>query len=135
MNLRRVTNLEPTSERMRLVICLQIPTTVWKGEKTTSLSYWMYRGSAKDSGQLSRYSDGLRAGRPRFDSRQWKIFLFSTASRPTVGPIQPPVQLVTGALAPRVKRQWREENHLVPRSRKVELYLHNPVCLHGIMLN
>jgi hypothetical protein len=28
MNLRRVTNLEPTSERMRLVICLQIPTTV-----------------------------------------------------------------------------------------------------------
>jgi hypothetical protein len=25
--------------------------------------------------------------------------------------------------------------HLVPRSRKVELYLHSPICLHGIVLN
>jgi hypothetical protein len=24
--------------------------------------------------------------------------------------------------------------HLVPRSRKVELYLHCPICLHGIVL-
>jgi hypothetical protein len=24
--------------------------------------------------------------------------------------------------------------HLVPRSRKVELYLHSPICLHGIVL-
>jgi hypothetical protein len=25
--------------------------------------------------------------------------------------------------------------HLVPRSRMVELYLHSPICLHGIVLN
>jgi hypothetical protein len=24
--------------------------------------------------------------------------------------------------------------HLVPRSRKMELYLHSPICLHGIAL-
>jgi hypothetical protein len=29
-------------------------------------------------------------------SRQCKIFLFSTASRPTLGPTQPPIQWVTG---------------------------------------
>jgi hypothetical protein len=25
--------------------------------------------------------------------------------------------------------------YLVPKSRKVELYLHSPICLHGIALN
>jgi hypothetical protein len=39
----------------------------------------------------------LRAGRPGFDSQQCKIFLFSTASRPTLGPTQPPIQCVPGA--------------------------------------
>jgi hypothetical protein len=38
----------------------------------------------------SRYSDGSLAGRSGFDSRQFKISLFSTASRPTLGPSQPP---------------------------------------------
>jgi hypothetical protein len=48
-----------------------------------------------------------------------KIFLFSTASRPALGPTQPP-----GALSLRIKRQGREADHhlhLVPRSRMVEL--------------
>jgi hypothetical protein len=39
-----------------------------------------------------------RAGGPGFDSRQCKIFLFSTASRPTLGPTQPPIQWVTWAI-------------------------------------
>jgi hypothetical protein len=34
---------------------------------------------------LSRFSDELRAGRTGFDSRQDKIFLFSSASRPDMG--------------------------------------------------
>jgi hypothetical protein len=38
----------------------------------------------------SRYSDGLLHERPGFDSRQWKvIFLYSSVSRSTLGPIQP----------------------------------------------
>jgi hypothetical protein len=48
---------------------------------------------------LSRNSDGLRAGRPGFNSRQYKIFLFSTASRSAVGPTQPPIQCIPGALS------------------------------------
>jgi hypothetical protein len=32
--------------------------------------------------------------------RQCIIFLFSTASRPTLGPTQPPIQWVTRALSP-----------------------------------
>jgi hypothetical protein len=45
MNLRGVTNLEVTQWRVRMVSCLQIPTTFWIGWRTTSLSYWMYIGS------------------------------------------------------------------------------------------
>jgi hypothetical protein len=44
-----------------------------------SLFYDKY-SLGQESGYLSRYSDGLRAGRPGFDSRQRKDFIFSTAS-------------------------------------------------------
>jgi hypothetical protein len=58
---------------------------------------------------LSGYSVGVstnfigsfvRAGRPGFDSRQCKIFLFSTASRPALGSTQPPIQWVPGGSFP-----------------------------------
>jgi hypothetical protein len=42
----------------------------------------------------------FKAGRPAFGSRQCKIFLFSAASIPILGPIQPPNQWVPGALSP-----------------------------------
>jgi hypothetical protein len=39
---------------------------------------------------LSPYSDGLQAGKPEFDSRKGQeTFLFSTLSRPNLGPAQP----------------------------------------------
>jgi hypothetical protein len=56
--------------------------------------------SAACPDQLSRYSDGLRPGRPGFDSWQEQvILLFSTASRPALGPTQPPIQWVPGIFA------------------------------------
>jgi hypothetical protein len=78
----------------------------------------------------------LRDGWPGFNSQQGQKILFSTESRPTLGPTQPLIQWVLGALYPAVKRPGREadHSHLVPRSRKMELHLHYPVLLHGVML-
>jgi hypothetical protein len=57
------------------------------------------------------YSNGLWAGRLRFDSRQCKIFLFFAASRPALGP---PSQWVLGALSPGVKWQGHGADYLSP---------------------
>jgi hypothetical protein len=65
-----------------------------------------------------------------FDSRRGLgIFLLTTASRTALGPTQPPIQLVPGALSLGVKRPRREADHLPPSSAEVkecvELYLHS----------
>jgi hypothetical protein len=58
------------------------------------------------------------------------MFLFTTASRPALGPTQPPIQWVPGALSLGVKRPGREADHSPPSSAEVkewvELYLHSP---------
>jgi hypothetical protein len=71
-------------------------------------------------------------------SRQGKIFLFSTASRPALGLTQPSTQRVPGAISQSVK--WpgiklTTHLYLVPRSRIMELYLHSPLRRYGIVLN
>jgi hypothetical protein len=74
-----------------------------------------------------------------FDSR-WGlgIFLFTTASRTTLGPTQPPIQWVPGALSLRVKRPRCEADHSPPSTAEVKewvaLYLHSPLRLHGVVL-
>jgi hypothetical protein len=47
-----------------------------------------------------------------------KIFLFSVASRPTLGPIQPPMQLVPGVLSAGVKQPGPETDHSTPSRRQ-----------------
>jgi hypothetical protein len=58
------------------------------------------------------------------------ILLFTTASRPALGPNQPPIQWVPGAFSPGVKRPGREADHSPPSTAEVkecvELYLHCP---------
>jgi hypothetical protein len=49
-----------------------------------------------------------------------KTFLFSTASRPALGPTQPPIQWVPGVLSPGVKRQGREADHSPQTSAEVK---------------
>jgi hypothetical protein len=67
------------------------------------------------------YSDGLRAGRPGFDSRQaHEIFLLSTASRPTLGPTQPPIKGVSEAFYLGVKRPGGEADHSPTSSAEVK---------------
>jgi hypothetical protein len=63
---------------------------------------------------------------------------FSTVSRPALGPIQPPIQWVLGALSLGVKRKGREADHLPPSSAEVNNGgdIHPlPIRPHGIMLN
>jgi hypothetical protein len=62
-------------------------------------------------------------GRPGFDLRQrQRIFPLTSSSRPALGPTQPPVQWVSGALSPGVKRgrgvMLTAHPLLVPRLRK-----------------
>jgi hypothetical protein len=66
-----------------------------------------------------------------FESHQGlKIFLFTITSRPALGPTQPPIQWVQGALFLEVKQPGHEADHSLPSSAKleecVELYLHSP---------
>jgi hypothetical protein len=47
------------------------------------------------------------------------IFLFTSASNPALGPTQPPVQWISGALSLGVKRADREAEHPPPSSTEV----------------
>jgi hypothetical protein len=56
-----------------------------------------------------------------FDSRRrLGMFLFTTASRTALGPTQPPIQGVPGALYLGVKRPGREADHCPPAEVKNE---------------
>jgi hypothetical protein len=53
--------------------------------------------------------------------------------------IQPPILWVPGDLFLEIKRPGREADHLPPSSALVkecmELYLHSPIHLHGVVLS
>jgi hypothetical protein len=77
-----------------------------------------------------------------FDTQQGLgIFLFTIMSGSALGPTQPPIQWVLGALSLGVKRPGREADHsppslhLVPRSRMHGAILHSPKGLHGVLLS
>jgi hypothetical protein len=73
-----------------------------------------------------------------FDYRQvLGIFLFTTTSRPALGPTQPPIQWVPGALSLGVKRPGCEADHSPPSVAEVKnawSYTSTPpVRLHGVV--
>jgi hypothetical protein len=56
--------------------------------------------------------------------------ILSTSSRPALGSTQPPMEWVTEALSPKVKRPGHEANHLPPASAEVR----NCRCIHPLPL-
>jgi hypothetical protein len=94
------------------------------------ISEWVW-GTRQDMnwvtrGHGSRYSSvtiALSYGLDdwEFESRQrLGIFLFTTASRPSLGLSQPPIQWVPGALFLEVKRPGREAYHSPPSSAEIK---------------
>jgi hypothetical protein len=84
---------------------------------------WWRNLKNMEPGARSRYSDWLRAGRPRGRSSspgRVKNFLLSTSYRMALGPIQPPIQWVPGALPLGVKRPGCEPDHSPPTSAEAK---------------
>jgi hypothetical protein len=75
-----------------------------------------------------------------FDSRRGLgIFLLTTASRTALGPTQPPIQWVQGALSLGAKRPGRKADHSPPSGAKVKnawSYTSTPtIRLHGVVFS
>jgi hypothetical protein len=112
--------MHPVSHTPRVPNILQLspsasPVQMYIGLHVISerdLCNWHISLTLHEPGYLSRYSGGLPAGRPGFDSRQGQeFFLYSMASRPTLEPTQPPIQWVPEALSQGVKRPGCEADH------------------------
>jgi hypothetical protein len=70
---------------------------------------------------VERWATDWTIGVLRFDSqRGLGIFLFTTAARPALGPTQPPIQWVPGALSFGVKRPGCEADHSPSSSAEVK---------------
>jgi hypothetical protein len=67
-----------------------------------------------------------------------EIFLYSTESRPALGPTQPSIQWIPKAASSEVKRPVRESDHSPPSSAEVKnggAIPPLPIRLRGVMLN
>jgi hypothetical protein len=89
---------------------------------------------------VQRWATGWMIGVLGFDSR-WRlgIFLFTTAPRTALGPVQPPIRWVPGAPSLGVKRPGHELTthlHLVQRSKNDWSYTSTPpIRLNGVVLS
>jgi hypothetical protein len=96
-----------------------LPTVVRFQSGEGILSLWLY--PLREPGYLSDVALGYGLDDRGFESRHVvRISLFTTASRTSLGPTQPPIQWVPGALSLGVKRQEREADHSPPSSAEVK---------------
>jgi hypothetical protein len=69
----------------------------------------------------------------------WGSFLAPVLKYLFLWPTQPPIQWVPGSLTLGLKQLGREADHTLPSSPElkecVELYLHSPLRLYGVVLS
>jgi hypothetical protein len=69
----------------------------------------------------------------------YDVTIYSTASKPALGPTQPPIPWVLGVLPAGVKRQSHEADHLPPSNAEVKnggpITSFSLTCLRGLVLN
>jgi hypothetical protein len=84
------------------------------------------------------YGQDDRGSRVRFPAGAGNFSLHHRVQNGS-GPTQPPIQWEPGALSLGVKRPGREADHSTPSSAElkewVDLYLHSPIRLHGVVLS
>jgi hypothetical protein len=101
------------------------------------LQHFLYR--AVIAQLVYRWATGWTIGVLGFDSRRGLgFFLFSTASRTALGPTQPPIQWVPGALSLGVKRPGRKADHSPPSAEVKNAWSYTstpPIRLHGEALS
>jgi hypothetical protein len=71
-------------------------------------------------------------------ARGWEMFLFTTASRPALGPTQPPIKRVSGILSPGAKRPGSDTDHSPYSSKVTNVSSYtstSPIRLHGVVLS
>jgi hypothetical protein len=111
------------------------------------MKFWTNNfGGTKLSGEVSvGVRGGKRLNTTGLDDRESEsrhglgIFLFITATRPALGPTQPLIECVPGALFLGVKRPGCEADHSPPSSAEVwnawSYTSTPPVRLHGVVLS
>jgi hypothetical protein len=119
-------------------------TQFWNWPTDTSESFYIlqrfpFQITKRNSRQLSGMASGYGLDDGAFDFRQGPgIFLFTIASIPALGPIQPPIQWVPGAPSLGVKLLQREAHRSPPSSAEVKnawSYTSTPpIRLHGVVL-
>jgi hypothetical protein len=93
----------------------------------TNVRHWYFTGKElfkynasvaweQEPGELCWYSDGLRAGRSRFESGKGQNFSLLQS----VQHIQPPIQRVLGEISPGLKRPGREADQSSPLSAEIK---------------
>jgi hypothetical protein len=89
---------------------------------------------------ISYIALGYGLGDRGFESRHGLgVFLFTTTSRPALGPTQPPIIWVPGTHSLGVNRTGHEADHSIPSSAEVKyvwIYTSTPtIRLHGVVLS
>jgi hypothetical protein len=102
--------------------------------------YYIYYNYIHKLGYLSGVRLGYGLDGRGFKSRQGlRNFLLTTVSKLALGPTQPPIQSVPGAISLGVKRPVREADHSSPSSAKVMnawSYISTPpMRLHGVIVS